>query len=199
MGNAASSSVFPHRGMKLNLACGKDKEEGWIGVDHAPLCHPDRVGNILTAEFWDTIPDDSVDEMRTWHFLEHIPHVLPDAGTTEGLFWFMARAWRALKPGGTINIRYPHHHHDGSYSDPTHTRFIGPHTLWYMSRPWLNMNGLGHYVTGCDFDIAERSEQQIHPPWAKMKPEEISRAMALYWNVCFEVRMTLVAVKPCRE
>ena len=59
--------------IKLSLACGDNKPDGFLGVDIAKTTSADYVQNLL--EFpWKQFDDNSVDEIECSHFVEHIPH-----------------------------------------------------------------------------------------------------------------------------
>lgn len=81
--------------MKLDLGCGKDKLEGFIGVD---LYEPsaDIKDDMVTLK---TIEDNSIDEIRAFHVLEHLfeKDVKPA----------LSSMFRVLKPQGKIHIQVP--------------------------------------------------------------------------------------------
>ena len=184
--------------MKLNLASGEKYEEGYHNVDWSDGCKNDQVANILEPQFWEGLKDSSVTDIRIYHFLEHIPHQLLAAGQKDGLIWFMEQCWRVLDHGGRLEIRYPHHMHGAAYSDPTHTRFIGEHTLWYFSAPWRKMNGLSQMKMNCDYDLESHVDAQVMPGYIDMEKSKLNWEATQHWNVLFEIRMAMRAVKPCR-
>lgn len=86
----------------------------------------------------EAIPSDSVDEVYSSHFMEHIHRGQP-------LLNVMNEAWRILKPGGTLTMVVPlvgYTLNDGSghlvnswqpYADPTHVNFWWfPEALLYF-------------------------------------------------------------------
>lgn len=82
--------------MKINLGSGKRKREGWLNVDIRPHHEPDVVLDLREPWPW---PDDSVDAIESYHLIEHLP--LGEARK------MLVKAWRALRPGGTIAIECP--------------------------------------------------------------------------------------------
>jgi predicted SAM-dependent methyltransferase len=74
---------------KLDLGCGDNKMEGFIGVD---ICKTDSVDVVhdLTITPW-PFEDDSIDEARASHFFEHLK--------PEERILFMNELFRVLKKG----------------------------------------------------------------------------------------------------
>lgn len=81
--------------MKLDLGCGKDKIEGFTGVD---LYEPsaDIKDDIVTLS---TFKDDSIDEIRAFHILEHM--------FEKDIKPALASMYRVLKPEGKVHIQVP--------------------------------------------------------------------------------------------
>ena len=80
--------------LKLSLACGDRKPDGFKGVDIAKTAATDYVQNLL--EFpWKQFADNSVDEIEISHFIEHIPH---GDGFHDPFFQFFDEVYRILKP-----------------------------------------------------------------------------------------------------
>jgi len=80
--------------MKLNLGCGDKKRTGYVNVDKCGA--PDFVQDLSVFPWpW---ADDSVDEVFSEHFLEHVQ----DYEKT------ILEIHRILKPGGVIWFRVPH-------------------------------------------------------------------------------------------
>lgn len=82
--------------IKLDIGCGDKPEQGYIGMDIRDCGQP-----IM----WDArqgipFPDESVDEIRTSHFLEHLDD---DQGID-----FLQECMRVLKHKGLMINRLPH-------------------------------------------------------------------------------------------
>jgi SAM-dependent methyltransferase len=73
---------------RLHLACGRIRKEGYINIDRRPLPAVDVVRDVLRGLPFD---DDSVDEIYSENFLEHLPR--------QEVICFMNEMWRVLKPG----------------------------------------------------------------------------------------------------
>lgn len=98
------------------------KAPGSIGVDLLPLAGVDIVHNL--EEGLGFIPDNSVDEIASWHVLEHITNF-------EQL---MREVHRVLKPTGVHRVTVPHFTNPHYYSDWTHKRFFGLYTFDYFAK-----------------------------------------------------------------
>lgn len=108
--------------VRIELGCGPHKIPGYLGIDSLPLEGVDHVANLENGLHF--LPDNSVDEMTSSHFLEHIENF-------EGL---MREIHRVLKPSGTKRIVVPHFSNPWYYSDHTHKKFFGLYTFDYFSR-----------------------------------------------------------------
>lgn len=53
--------------IKIDIGCGKNKKEGFIGIDIDKNTHPDIVASALELPF----EDNSVDEVNSFHLVEH--------------------------------------------------------------------------------------------------------------------------------
>jgi hypothetical protein len=135
--------------MKLDIACGSVKEDGWVGMDQAALPGVDIVCDLLSFPW--PIEDGAVDEIHCTHFLEHVPARLRPA--------FFNEVWRILKLGGMAGFITPL----GLYrqaQDFTHEwPPIVPGSYFYFSKEWLERCNLIHYrdcygIT-CNFAVAD--------------------------------------------
>ncbi len=113
-------------GTKLELGCGPSKQDGYVGVDNAEYPGVDIVGDAL--EVLQGLPDGSLEEIYSAHFLEHV----------DDLDAYMAEMTRVLQPGGRLVIVVPHFANPYFYSDPTHRRAWGLYTPAYYTshHPW---------------------------------------------------------------
>jgi len=92
--------------MKLNLGCGETKKPGYVNVD---ICGVPEVLYDLSSFPWPW-EDNSVDEVYSSHFLEHVQ----DFEKT------ILEIHRILKPEGVIHFRVPH--------------FRNPLAVWHLHR-----------------------------------------------------------------
>lgn len=148
--------------LKLDIACGQSKGhfngttgvqdgEGWTGVDYVGTDATDVVHD-LTVYPW-PFDDNSVDEARCSHYIEHTPHeVIVNGEPIDGLIAFMNELHRILKPGAKCQVIAPYYSSMRAWQDPTHRRAISEMTFHYFKQEWLIANRLDHYPITCDFD-----------------------------------------------
>jgi SAM-dependent methyltransferase len=156
--------------IRLDLGCGRNKIEGWTGVDlYAP-------GADIKADLfkfpWTFAKTDSVSELHASHFLEHVP---------QRLRWpFMEECYRILKPEGTMRIMVPNWKSERAYGDMTHEwPPVSSFFFLYLSKGWREANKLtyGPYaikanfdftggVAGCSPDFASKAQEVQQFAWA---------------------------------
>lgn len=137
--------------VKIDLACGDNKKEGYKGVDIVETSSTDIVHD-LTQYPW-PFEDESVDEVHCSHYVEHIPHELNNGDNRDGLIQFMDELHRVMKPGAKATIIAPYYKSERAFGDPTHRRYIGDLSFPYFNKEWRDNNKLSHYDINCDFDI----------------------------------------------
>lgn len=83
--------------LRLNLACGSSKIDGYINIDVEPSCKPDLVRDFVK----DGLPykDNTVAEVLLFHAIEHIQKRLHKQ--------ILGEIFRVLRPGGRFLISYP--------------------------------------------------------------------------------------------
>jgi len=108
----------------IDLGCGPNKKPESIGIDVLDLPGVDIVTNL--EEGFTDLPDNSVDEYYTTHFLEHVMN----------FELLLSEMHRTLKPGGIAMITVPHFSNPYYYSDYTHKRFFGLYSFdYFTSKP----------------------------------------------------------------
>lgn len=189
----------PEKLVKYDLACGDRKQEGFLGVEIAKTKSADVVANIL--EFpWKFAKDNSVDELYTAHFIEHIPMcywnkgneytiVHKDASSVELFEKFMAECHRVLKPGGKLTIVAPYYSSMRCWQDPTHRRAISDATFFYFDRNWRKTNLLEHCHADVDFEFA--GGYNINANWASRNQEAQQFAFKHHMNSIDDIIVTL--------
>lgn len=171
--------------LKVDLACGQRKKEGFKGLDQANIEGVDIVHNLM--EFPWPFKDEEVYEFNCEHYVEHIPIQLLDG--TYGLHRFMEEVYRCLMPGGTIRIAAPYFMSEQAFQDPTHTRGITDRTFVYYNQNVVQ-GALDHYLPKCNF--VEISKTKVIDPSFEGKGESARRwAIQHYWNVVIEAQYTL--------
>jgi hypothetical protein len=135
--------------VKLDLGCGKNKKEGFIGVDQYAMENVDVVLDIGNATWpW---KDGEVEEIHASHFLEHL--------TQEQRVHFMNEAYRVMKDGAKATIITPHWASNRAYGDITHCwPAVSEMFFYYLKQEWrdtqaphtdIKWNPKGF---SCDFD-----------------------------------------------
>ncbi|HJN62443.1 MAG TPA: class I SAM-dependent methyltransferase [Candidatus Parcubacteria bacterium] len=79
--------------VKLDIGCGKNKKEGFIGIDIDPNSDADIVTSALNLPF----ENSSVDEISSSHLVEHFPPAK--------LQKFFDEIYRVLKPGAKAGLK----------------------------------------------------------------------------------------------
>ena len=129
--------------MKLDLGCGPKAAPGYVGVDfHAPY-NPDIVADITQHI---PLEDGSVQHIRCYHVLEHIPGQV--------YYQTILEMMRVLKQAGTVDIRVPHPSCDGSMIQG-HCHVLTPY--------WWNQMKNDDWFRGV-FKIIE-IEEVLDPRW----------------------------------
>ncbi len=79
--------------LKIDIGCGKNKKEGYIGIDIDPESKADIIASALNMPFG----DNSVDEIYSRHMIEHLT---PDEAEK-----FFNEIYRVLKIGGEADFK----------------------------------------------------------------------------------------------
>lgn len=180
--------------MKLNIGGGYKRIDGFHNVDHDPLTKPDFCFD-LEKEPW-PMEDNSVDEVRAHHILEHIG---------EGFFHVMKEMYRVCSAGAIIDIAVPHHRHEHFFGDPTHRRPITVPMLRQFSLKWClwhreyfeSSSGFAPRL-GVDYEIIDY-EYCVDPAYQKMAEEgkkaELEQLSMRFINVYKDVLIKLAVIK----
>jgi hypothetical protein len=148
--------------LKLDLGCGQNKQAGFTGVD---IWKGADVTHDLFTFPW-PFENNSVSEIFSAHFFEHVPGLLRGK--------FMDEVWRILtpcgcngpcpeqqgyslpcpSPGGSAMFLTPYYSSMRAVQDFTHTwPPICETTYCYFNRKWREANKLDHYDVHCDFNF----------------------------------------------
>lgn len=139
--------------MKLNLGCGFEKLDGYVGMDIVPEVHPDIVFNMSYTPW--PFKDNAFDEIRCMHVFEHIPP--PDWREVDPIIRIFEEAWRVLEPGGIFHFIVGHPNISRKASGLLAYRPFTPYTFegFYLDREMtLEANEQHHvrYLAKCQFD-----------------------------------------------
>jgi len=118
---------------RINLGCGYRHKEGYVNIDNRPEVKPDLIADVLEGLPFD---DNSLDEVRAYDFLEHIP-----IGQT---IQVVTEIWRVLKPGGVFESHTPDAENgQGAFQDPTHVSFwVENSWLYYSNQNCRDLYGI---------------------------------------------------------
>jgi hypothetical protein len=198
---------------KLNLACGKNKAEGFFGVDKVMI--PELVDAVVDLMYFPwNIRSESTDEIICSHYVEHIPkttmlnglsvalkknptyagfrnellrylNIVPD----DGLIAFMEELYRIMKFGSVAKIICPYWSSIRCWQDPTHQRGINEATFLYFNKAWRVANGLDHYGIHCDFDYSYGYD--FSQEWLTKSQETRDFAAKNYTNTIMDIQFML--------
>ncbi len=184
--------------IKLSLACGGNKPEGFKGVDIFKTDEADYVQDLLTFP-WSQFADNSVDEIECSNFVEHIPH---GDSRHDPFFQFFDEIYRILKPAtfdpnnpniplsGIARITCPYYSSMRAWQDPTHNRAISEASFLYLNKQWRVDNKLDHYPVTCDFDF--NYAYVLNPQWQNRNQEAQAFAIQHYFNVVTDIQVQLI-------
>ena len=106
--------------MKLDIGCGGQKKEGFIGLDILKLEGVDIVHDLTLFPY--PLDDDSVDEVYMDNCLEHIPNPMK----------VVEEIYRISKNNTKVTIAVPYCRSHYAIIDPTHVNFFGVNWFNYF-------------------------------------------------------------------
>ena len=172
---------------RLDLACGNNKQEGFVGIDITKEgTQADIEANLLSFP-WLFAKDNSVEEIFCSHFIEHIPH---GNGFQDPFFDFFNEVWRILKLQGKASFITPYYTSMRAFQDPTHQRFITEATFAYLSKQWREENGLLHYPIHTDFKVI-KCDYVYHENSKNIELQDQQFGLKHFWNVGADMRVIL--------
>ena len=163
--------------LKLDLACGQNRTEGFFGIDKVSGEKVDAVVDL--EQFPWPIESNSVEEMVCNHYVEH----------TSDLIKFMEEVYRILKVGGKVKFVAPYYNSIRCWQDPTHKRAISEATFLYFNKQWRESNKLDHYGITADFDYTYGYDMMIE--WVNRSEEARAFAIKHYNNVINDIHVVM--------
>jgi len=109
---------------KIDLGCGENKPDGYIGIDKVTS---DAVDITHDLECGIPMDDESADEIRANHLLEHL-------ADKEKI---MAEVHRVLKPGGQFVFEVPSTKGEGAFAHPDHKSFWNKSSFYFWAQDEL--------------------------------------------------------------
>jgi predicted SAM-dependent methyltransferase len=165
--------------MKLDLGCGPNKKDGFVGVDIMQFDGKVDVVTDLTKPW--PFADGTVEEVHCSHFLEHL--------TGEQRLHFFTELDRVLAPEGKATIIVPHWRSSRAYGDVTHQWPPVVEMFWYyLDKDWRAVNA-PHLPLKCNFTATWG--YSISPQWAVRSQESQQFATNHYTEVIQDMLVTV--------
>jgi SAM-dependent methyltransferase len=193
MGQAKHKKTVAPVALKLDLGCGKNKREGFIGVDCRKFDGVDQVADLTKPWPW---ADNSVSVAHSSHFIEHL--------TAEQRIHFVNELYRVLVPGGTCSLIAPHWASCRAYGDLTHQwPPVSEFWFYYLNKDWRlgteankfkDANAPHNDGYTCDFDA--QWGYGMRPELMGRNPEYQQYAMVNYKEAISDIHCTLTKKVP---
>lgn len=169
--------------LKLDLGCGKNKKEGFFGVDALAFDNVDLVFDLAQPWPW---ADSSVEEVHCSHFVEHLE--------VKERIHFVNELYRVLKPGAKALVITPHGFSGRAFGDLTH-KWPPVHEFWffYLNKEWRGANAPHNSFYTCDFDTTWGNS--LHPGIQARNPEFQQFALTYYKEAAQDTIATLTAAR----
>ncbi len=180
----SNGSIARSNGLKLDIGCGFNKKNGFIGIDRSAEVGADYVLDIEKEAF--PFDDSTVSEIHCAHLVEHLSDLIS----------FMNECHRILKPDGVMTILAPYYTAIQASQDPTHVRYINERTFCYFTDEYLGNGATFEYGINSKFEIESTSYSYINlwsKPWI---PKRVRRwARHHLFNVAVDITVVMKAVK----
>ena len=183
----------------LDVACGLNKKEGFIGIDYVKAKGVDIVHD-LNKYPW-PIKSNSVDQIHCSHYIEHLPHEVKGYPNKDGWFLFFDEINRILKKpefspespnvpiSGFADFFAPYYSSMRAWWDPTHRRAISEMSFQYLNKNWRDINKLDHYHVDSDFNFSYG--YSLNGSFSQKNEELRAFAVRHYNNVVDDINVRL--------
>lgn len=175
--------------IKLDIGCGKNKKEGFTGVDSLSLPGVDVVADL--TQTW-PFEDTSVEEANCSHFLEHLTNL---NGKWERVHFFN-ELHRVMKPGAKCSLVLPHWASNRYYGDPTHKEPFSEMGFYYLSKDWREQQAphsddrFSPGMYKCDFECTWG--YSLHPHLMPRNAEYQQHALQFWKEAAQDIVATMV-------
>ena len=187
MTNAALKIEPETAPLRIDLGCGPNKRENFIGCDqYAFEGKVDHVFNI-GKDVW-PFEDGSVDEAHTSHFVEHLNAV--------ERCHFINELYRVLKMGAKCTLIVPHWGSCRAYGDPTHMwPPVSEFWFYYLDKTWRAQNAphtdKSNWPEGYDCNFEAVWGYGMNPALFVRNQEFQQFAMSNYKESIYDIHATL--------
>ena len=166
--------------VKIDLGAGRNKRDGFLGVDVRKFQGVDIVCDLGKDKWpWD---NNSVDEAHSSHMIEHL--------TATQRIWFVNELYRVLAPGAKCTVVTPHWASCRAYGDLTHQwPPVSEFWFYYLSREWRAVNAPHNDGYTCDFEAVWG--YGMRPDLNARNTEYQQYAMANYKEAITDMHCTL--------
>jgi SAM-dependent methyltransferase len=183
-------SESPQATVRLDIGCGKNKKEGFIGIDRIKFDTVDVVCDVGTEKL--PYGDDSVDEVHCSHFLEHL--------TQDERVHFLNEAHRVMRKDAKMTLIVPHWCSNRAYGDPTHKwPAVSEMFFYYLSKPWRKVQAphtdSEFNPTGFACDFSATWGYSLHPDLVVRNQDYQQHALSFSKEAAQDIIATLVALK----
>ena len=148
--------------IKLDIACGSNKQEGFTGIDIRPLPGVDIVHDLEVFP-WPLFNNTVITAIAS-HFLEHVKPWLS--------ITLMDEIWRVLCAGGTFCAVVPYPGSRGFWQDPTHINgwneatwqyFDPDYPLYqiYQPKPWKIHTGFPTWQINGNLEVIMEKRKEV--------------------------------------
>lgn len=164
--------------LKLDLGCGKNPREGFIGVDCRDF------GQAVTTDLRQAWPwkDESVEEAHCSHFVEHL--------TADERIHFVNELYRVLKKDAKCQLIVPSWSSSRAYGDLTHKwPPVSEFWFYYLDKGWREQNAPHNDGYKCDF-LATWG-YSMHPSIQPRNQEYQMHALAFWKEAAQDIICTL--------
>ena len=183
---AALKVVVPSVPSRLDLGCGKNKREGFIGVDRRKFPGVDIVQDLLKPWQW---ADGTVEEINMSHTMEHF--------TSKERVYIVNEMYRVLQPEGKVSLTVPHWCSNRAYGDFTHQwPPVSEFWFYYLNRTWRAENAPDNDIQwnpdgyNCHFECTWG--YSIHPEFVSKNQERQTFALQFYKDAAMDIIATMV-------
>lgn len=172
--------------IRVDIGCGKQKREGFFGIDIIPFEGVDKVMNA-GKDKW-PFKDGTVDEVHASHFVEHLE---PDER-----IHFVNELHRVLKNptydnagkmiSGLATVIVPHWASQRAYGDLTHKwPAVSEFWFYYLDKDWRAVNAPHNDFYKCNLTVTWG--YSMHPEIQSRNAEYQQNAMKFWKEACSDI------------